>query len=123
MTATSYAADHASAYADVLAAGNAVTFTLAGQGVYDPATDTTTPGPDVVVTGAAIEKRGSLFTYQALSLIAANARTLFFVGTTYGDLPPLNSVVSWGGSTYTVKNVRPVSPSGDAIGATVVVSL
>lgn len=120
---TSYAPDHASALADVKDAGIAVTFTLTGQGTYNPATDTTTPGPDVVVTGWAVEKKGSLFTYQALGLVVAKSRTLFFVPDTYGALPPLSAIVSWGGANYAVKNVAPIAPNAVAIGATIVVSL
>jgi hypothetical protein len=119
----SYTAENAGAYADVSAAGAMVAFTLAGQGTYDPSTGVTTPAADLAVLGAAVEKKGSLFAYQALSLVAAKARTLFFVPTTYGELPPLDSVVSWGGVSYTVKNVAPIAPDGVAIAATVIVSL
>jgi hypothetical protein len=121
---TTYAADHTDALADVSASGASVTFTLTQQGVYDEATDTTPlPVADVLVTGSAIETKGSLFAYQALNLVAAKARTLFFVPTTYGEVPALDSLVDWGGVTYAVKNVRPIAPNGDAIAATVVVSL
>lgn len=119
-----YSADHARAYADVLASGDVAVFTLAGQGTYDPSTDAETGSTDdLVVSGVAIEKKGSLLTYQQLSLIAANARTLFFVGDNYGDVPPLNGLVTWGGSQYAVKHVAPIGPAGQAIAATVVISL
>ena len=118
-----YSSDHASASADTAAAGAAVTFTLSGQGTYDPPTDTTTPGADLVVTGSAVEVKGSLFKYQALGLEVAKARTLFFVPDTLGQAPSLDSLVLWGGETYAVKNVQPIAPAGDILAAHVVVSL
>lgn len=120
---SNYTTDHASALADVSDAGAAVTFTLTGQGTYNPATDTTTPGLDVTVDGSAVEVRGSLFHYQQLGLIATKARTLLFVPTTFNTAPLLDSVVVWGGESYTVKNVQLIAPNGDVIAARVVVSL
>lgn len=120
----SYAADYASALAAVREANpDLVAFTLAGQGTYDSTTDTTAAGDDLVVTGYAVEKKGALLTYEKLSLIAADARTLFFVGSNYGDLPPRGATVPWGGISYTVKYVEPVAPDGTAIGATVVIAV
>lgn len=120
---TTYTADHTDALTAVADAGAPVAFTLAGQGAYDPATDTTAPGDDVVITGSAIEKKGSLIRYQALGLVIAKARTLFFVPTTLGDLPPLSAIVVWGGVSYVVKDVQPIAPNGDAIAATVVIAV
>jgi len=117
-----YAADAASARADVGTAGASVTFTLAGQGTYDPLTDTTTPGADVVITGAAVRVKGNPIVYQRLSLIEGEAPTLFFTPDNYGDVPALDAVVTWGGIDYTVKSVDPIAPDGVAIAARVVVA-
>ena len=75
---TSYASDHASASADVRAAGAAVTFTRTSpgteqlNGTFDGASATT-------IFGAAIAKRGDPARYAALGLTLAQAVTLLFV--------------------------------------------
>lgn len=116
-----YAADSASALEDVRAAGANVEFTLAVN-TYDPATDATTPGAPIVVTGAAIRVKGNPLVYQRLSLIESEAPTLFVVPDVYGRFPPLTASVTWGGIGYTVKNVDPVAPDGVAIAARVVIA-
>lgn len=123
MTTGLYAAEHASAYTDVLAAGVAVTFTRRGTGTYDATTDTWSGGgADTTVLGAALQVKPDVLQYQALSLVVGEAPTLTFVPATYGQLPALNDKVTWAGDVYTVKSVQPIDPDGVAIMAKVVVS-
>ncbi len=118
----SYAPEHASALADVTAAGSAVTFTWRTPGVHDPATDTFTTAATVTVAGYALRVRGDPDRYRALSLVEAQAPTLLFTPTTYGALPALGASVTWGGTVYTVRDVAPLAPDGTAILARVVVA-
>jgi len=120
----SYAADHAGAYADLLADGAPVTFTFAlvVPGNYQPDTDTFASGTTTNVTGAAIQVSARALQYQALGLIPGEAPTLLFAPRTYGQTPPLGASVVWGGSTYTVRNVEPLAPDGTAILCRVVVA-
>ena len=122
MSAASYATEHAGAYADVLAAGAAVTFSAITPGTYDGATDTWSTPTTATVAGAAVRVRGNPLTYQALELVQGEAPTLLFAPATYGALPALGAAVTWGGVVYTVRSVEPVSPSGSAILARVVVA-
>lgn len=117
-----YASDHAGALADVKAAGATVTFTLSSPGTYDAATDTYTSAVTTYVSGAAIRVAGNPLAYQALELIQSEAPTLLFTPTTYGSLPALQSAVTWGGATYTVRSVDPLAPDGTAILARIVVA-
>jgi hypothetical protein len=117
-----YTQDHANALADVLAAGQSVTFTLTAIGTYTESTDAQGAPVVTTVTGGAVAEKGSLTQYEAMGLTHTDARTLFFVPTTYGSVPALQSVVSWGGSSYVVKRVEAVDPDGTALGAHVVVS-
>lgn len=117
-----YTSDHASALADVTEAGVAVTFTMVTPGTYDAATDTWTDAVDASVSGYAIRTRGNPLRYQALGLVQSESPTLLFTPTTYGDQPVVGSTVTWGGVVYTVKDVEPVEPDGNAILCKVVVA-
>jgi hypothetical protein len=116
-----YAAEHADALAMVAEAGASVTFTLTIPGTYDAATDTWTGGSTSTVTGDAIRTRGNPERYKALELIESESPALLFTPDTYGDLPALNSTVSWNSTTYTVRDVDPIAPDGTAIAARVIV--
>lgn len=120
---SSSASLHDRAKAALARNGVPVTFTLTGQGTYNPATDATTSAPDVIITGAAFQDEGDLDRYQVLGLIASRARRLFFVPDTLDQVPPLGSIVAWGGASFSVKDVDPLAPTGQAIAATVVVAL
>lgn len=119
----SYATDHASALADVTAAGAAVTFTDKSPGAYASTGTWTGPATTTSVAGAAIEVEGDPKEYEALSLVQRNPATLFFTPTTYGSLPSLDMAVTWGGVSRLVKRVRPLAPDGTAIAAYVVVAV
>ena len=117
----SYATSHASALKLVTSKGTSVTFTKVTTD-YDGETDTHTT-TSATVTGKAVRVRGRARTYEALGLIESKAPTLLFAPDTYGSEPVLGSTLSWGGTTYTVRDVEPVAPDGTAIVARVVVSL
>jgi hypothetical protein len=106
-----YADDFAGAYADVAAAGAAVTFTK-----VTTTQDDTTGAPNApstaTVTGVAIRVKGDPIKYRDLGLTESEAPTLFFVPLAQGDLPALASTVSWGGETYTVRDLRPLDVDG-----------
>jgi hypothetical protein len=116
-----FAAEHAGAYADILANGVAVTFTTATR-THTPATDTFGTAVTSTVTGAALRVRGDAKTYREMQLTQSGLVTLLFAPTTYGDLPELGSTVTWEGQTQTVVAVNPVSPDGFAIIARVVLA-
>lgn len=117
-----YAQDHASALLDLTEAGSAVTFTHITPGVYDAGTDTWTDAVDASVSGYAIRTRGNPLRYQALNLVQSESPSLLFAPTTYGAQPVIGSTVTWGGVTYTCRDVEPVEPDGNAIICKVVVS-
>lgn len=115
----SYAAEHASAYADVAAAGAAVTFTrrtkseAALTGVVTVTTTT--------VGGVAMQVQGDPRRYRELSLVVSTNPTLLFVPTTYGQVPESGDTVVWGGLTLTVKDVNALKPDGTVVLAKVIV--
>lgn len=111
----SYETEHASALADVRAAGVDVVFTKTVKGAYDASTNTFGPDTVTTVTGAAVRTKGDPKKYAALNLIESEAPTLLFVADTYGDTPPLESAVDFGGNTYRVRDVDPLAPDGTAI--------
>ena len=111
----SYAPDHSGAYADLLADGAPVTFAFVTQGTYDPATDTFGAATTSTVTGAAIRVSGNPLRYSQLGLVQSESPTLLCAPTTFGSLPTLGATVTWGGTTYTVRDVEPLAPDGTAI--------
>lgn len=119
----SYVAEHASALADVTEAGAPVAFVRHTPGTYDAATGLTSPSSRTEVAGAAMRVKGDPRKYATLGLTEHEAPTLFFVATTYGDVPPLGASVSFGGATYTVRDVAPFAPDGTAIFSRVVVAV
>ncbi len=73
------------------------------------------------VAGFAVRVKGKPITYQALSLVESEAPTLLFVASSYGQTPPLNATVSFGGIPFTVADVDPLAPDGVTIECRVVV--
>lgn len=117
-----YAPDHKGALADVAASGAAVTFTRRNPGTHNPLTETFTTSGTTSVAGRAIKTRSNPRQYEALKLVQTEALTLFFVPTTYGDMPTPGMQCTWAGQTHTVRDVDPVAPDGTVIAARVVVS-
>ena len=107
----SYAPDHASALADLRAAGTAVTFTRTTN-AYDEATGLLTP-TTATVTGYAIRDMGRPDRYERLGLVPGTNPTLQVTTTTYGAAILLGDTVTWGGTVLTVKDVEPVDLDGN----------
>jgi hypothetical protein len=113
-----YAVEHASAYADILAAGTAVTFTKVTLG-RDPLTGASTK-TTATVSGAAISVRGAKRAamgrlFAELNLTERTAVALLFAPATYGELPQLDATTTWAGKKVTVKWVDPLDPDGTPI--------
>jgi hypothetical protein len=122
MTTGAYAADHASALADITGAGALVSFD-AKSSTVDPTTDIDVDTGTVSVTGSAVEVKGNLLRYQALGLLVGDVRTLFFTPDVYGALPALGATVTWGGVAFVVKSLFDhIAPDGIALACKVVVS-
>lgn len=117
-----YSVEHASALADIRAAGTDVTFTLTTPGTHSESTGTFSTPTTADVTGSALEVAGDPRQYAELGLTSHQSATLLFAPDTYGDTPSLNAQVLWGSDLYTVKAVKPLRPDGTAILARVVVS-
>ena len=117
-----YATEAAGAYADILAAGEAVTFTLVTPGTEDPSTGAFGTPTSTTVTGAAVEIQGDPKRYLAPGVVVAQAAILLFASPTYGELPDLDAQVLWGADLYAVKHVKPLRPDGTGILARVVVT-
>lgn len=121
MSLTGYAADHASALADIRDAGARVTFTRTAR-TYDPNTDLPAVPYTTTIDGYAIRTRGDPDTYRALSLVEATSPTLFFVPDDFGGDVEEGDTVVWAGTTYTVAALVPVGPDGVTIAARVTCS-
>lgn len=121
----SYATEHASALADVRAAGRSVTFTVTTR-TQDRTTGLVTP-VDSTVTGAALRVKSDPKKLSALSvqhnLSMESAITLLFVPDTYGGGVDPGASVEWMSKTYIVRDVDPLAPDGSNIFQRVVVSL
>lgn len=120
---SSYTTEHASALADVGAAGASVTFTSASAGTYSPTAGTWSSAATSTVTGQAVRVKGDPKVYAGLELVESDAPTLLVVPTTYGQVPALGSKVTWNSTVYTVKHVQVVAPNGSAILSRVVVAV
>lgn len=118
----SYAPDHAGALADLSADGAAVTFTLSTAGTHDPDTGLfTAPATASAVTGAAVQIAADPKTYARLGLLESEAVSLLVATTTYGASIALGATFTWGGQTYTVRDVGyGAAPDGTPIVSTVV---
>ena len=101
---SAYVTDHASAYADVSAAGAAAVFSK----TVTPQDDTTgAPGTPVTTTwsGVAIERaEDSRRAYRDGALVDTRAFVLFYVPTAIGDIPPEDAGLTWNGEAVRVKS-------------------
>ena len=119
---TVYGRQQASALRMIQRKGAAITFTLnvPGSG-YDGATDTwAVPASQSVVSGFAVGIGNNPAAFAAQQLVLIDPATWLFAPSTPGQKPALNSVTTWGGTTYTVKSSLPLSPDGTPIVSTVV---
>lgn len=116
-----YAVEHASAYADLAAAGESWTFART-RVAYVPATGVQTPST-TTITAKAIRRRDFPRGYIAPTLTQQETLSLLICGAAYGDTPlPGDTATSGNGTVYTVDFVTPVAPDGTTIVARVVVS-
>jgi hypothetical protein len=95
----SYTTDHASALADVTAAGAAISFV----------------GSSTVAGYAIPLLNGVPKQFRTRTLVEGQGPSLFFVPTTYGQRPALNALGTWGGAEYAVKDELPFDPDGTAL--------
>ena len=118
-----YGSDHAGAYADILAAGGAITFE----------SQTRVPDPDDPnrertilrtsrIPGVAMEVKGDPREYERLKLVEKAPATLLFCAEIYGQEPPLGASCTWASERRIVKRVRKVAPDGEPILSRVVIS-
>lgn len=117
-----YESEHASALADVRAAGVGVSFVREAPGEYDAETDTWDDAGCSAVDGYAIQVAGDAREYERLGLVEMEAPTLMFVAGTFGEAPGLGSVVEWAARMQTVRSVRPFAPAGVPIFSHVVIA-
>jgi hypothetical protein len=112
----SYAAEHASAYADVLAAGGGTTktFTRSSPGT-EQADGTFAGGSDTSIICAAFAKRGNADRYAKLGLSHALALTLFVspqlatLRAHTDEFVRAGDTLPWNGASFTVKDVGPLT--------------
>ena len=125
-----YAAEHASALADIIAAGaSPVTFTRSTSGTFDDATNAWIDAASSTIAGAAMQVRGDPERYAAKGLVLSTMPTFFFVPTLYGlraytpDFVMPGDTVVWNGVTLTVRDVDPnPAPDGIVIASRIVVA-
>jgi len=119
----SYAGEHSGALSDVREAGVALTFTSTVLGDESSAGKFADAPVTTTVSAFGTEDGGDAKEYERLGLTPLEAPRLFVVCETYGDIPPLNSKVSFGpGAEYNVKSVKPYRPDGVAIFSYVIIA-
>lgn len=118
----SFADDHASALADILASGQAVTFVSTVE-AYDETLGRTTTGASTSVSGGLLRKKGNPLVYAAMDLLQLENITGLWCSSTYGERPKLGSTVQLdAGKPFTLKSLDAVAPDGKDIVANVIVS-
>lgn len=97
--------------------GAPVVFRREVPGEHDPVTETFTAPTVTELPGYAVRGRGDRDTYLRLGLSYARNPTLVFAPDPEhaGTLPVGGDTVVWAGRTYTVAEVAPVEPDGDAL--------
>ena len=100
----------------------AVTFTHTLPGTYDAGTGVWSTPTTETVSGPAMQVSGDPDVYRDLSLVEAEAPTLFWAPNTYGDAAPgLGWTVTWANTVYTVRSVQVLAPDGVVITARLVI--
>jgi hypothetical protein len=119
---TVYAADHASALADVREAGAAVTFTRKTPGTLDEATGLHASASATTIAAYAIDAFAGSGKTPGVPVLKENEElALFCVPVTIGQLPAPSDTVTWNSITYIVRRVLALQPDGTPIAATVMV--
>lgn len=124
-----YTRDHASAYADVLAAGAAITVTRSA--TDGESADGTMPEPaQTSIACVAYQKKSDPARFAELGLTLATSITLSVVPATYGlrvnspEFVKSGDLLPWAGITYTVRDVGPaIAPDGLVIISDVVATV
>ena len=93
-----YAGEHADALRDIETAGAEIVFSKR----------------NTVVSGHAIQVSDDQ-EYERTKLVEMETVLLLFVAETYGQVPPLGSLVDWGGLRHQVEAVEKIAPDGVAI--------
>jgi hypothetical protein len=107
----SYTTDHVRAYADILAAGSAVTLKRRAV-AHTASTDAAAVTPSTIA-GAAMKVRGNPKQYASLGLTEHDNPTLLFATATYGDRAQLNDSLEWGGETVRITSIDETNPDGN----------
>lgn len=95
----------------------AVTFTLTTPGTQVPTTGRHTSPSTTSVSGYGIRMKGEASGYEAGESTRTTPVKIFFVPSTFGQVPPQDSATKWESRGYRVKGVEPVSPTGTAVGS------
>jgi hypothetical protein len=118
----SYNGQHAGALALVTRKGASVTFTRRSPGTHTATTGRFASASSSSIAGSAVQVASEPEQLRALSLVETDAPTLFFVPSTYGQMPDELDEVTWNSLTYRVRAIQRIAPDGTAIAARVVVS-
>lgn len=120
---TRYAAERASAGADIAAAGQPVTFTRTAI-AYTAGTDQATP-TTTTATGAAIRVRPRFIDIQRIQapgLTIVDPVTLLVAAEGMAFDPQPGDTFVWAGVTYAVRSTEPTGPDGVTIVTKIVAS-
>ena len=115
-----YATEHASALADLRAAGAAVTFTRVTPGAHDASTGLVGAPTTTTVGGYAIQVKpksdADNRAYEGAGLSPSEAPMLLFAASTYGDVPALGASCTWNSVRHVVRAFGDaVAPDGVTI--------
>lgn len=111
-------ATHARALAKVKKVGQAVTFTLELPGELVPTTGRYASPSTTTVSGYAIKVKGDSDQsneFQGGEATEDRPLNLFFVPSTFGNVPPLGSYATFADERRKVKKTRSIAPAGTAI--------
>lgn len=106
----SYTIEHAQAYADILAAGAAVT--LVRRAAAHTASTDAAEITRSSIAGAAMKVRGNPKQYAPLGVTEHDSPTLLWAAATYGNAAQLNDELTWGGEPLRVVSIDETNPDG-----------
>lgn len=96
----------------IAAKGQTVTLTYHAAGDYDPATSTVTAIDTTVVTNGVPLPLSRGLKHQPGTNISVDDQQLLLPGDI--DQPPIGTTVLMGGKTFTITEVAPLAPAGEA---------
>jgi len=115
----SYPSAYARFHERLTASGAQVVFTQRVETSYNPVTDTNVVETQKIY-GLAVEIPANPEVFKNLELVVSVNKILYFSPNTVGQIPQVNATVEWADTTFTVKEVMPIAPLGEAIAARVV---